>query len=76
MEIRIGVVGRIVRGDHAGCFVKVVDDAANTGGFLILVSPDPAFRSAEGSDGWVARPHLEQYFNESHWEIQWISETP
>ena len=39
-SFRVGVVGRIVAGEEAGRFLKVVDDSENTGGFLILTAAD------------------------------------
>ena len=76
MKIPIGTVGRIVRGDRAGQFVRVLDDAANTGGFLVVVSPDPRFRPGAGGDDWVeTKEDLERYFLECHWMIDWSPDT-
>lgn len=71
-DIRVGVVGRIKAGEHAGKYVKIKDDAANTGGFLIIVSPRNDF--SEGFDDWVeGRAMLEQYFAEAGWSVDWES---
>ena len=70
-EIRIGVVGKILKGDDAGSFIKVVDDSTNTGGYLVFTSSDTSFR--ESYDDWVENLNkLESYFAESRWTIQWI----
>ena len=68
---RIGVLGRIAAGEYAGWFVEVVDDAAATGGFLILVH-DAADRSGAGYDSWVGSiGDVEQYFSESGRVVEW-----
>ena len=42
MRVPINRVGKILAGDEAGRFIKVLDDSGSTGGFLILTSPSPA----------------------------------
>ena len=69
-EIIVDQVGRIVAGEQAGSYVKVIDDAANTGGFLVLTSKSSDMRS--GFDNWVAnRTALEAYFEEARWVVDW-----
>lgn len=69
---RVGVLGRITAGEDAGWFVEVVDDAAATGGFLILVH-DAADRSGVGYDSWVGSiGDVERYFSESGWVVEWL----
>jgi hypothetical protein len=71
MEIRIGEVGRITAGDDTGSYVKVVDDAANTGGYLILTASAPDM--GDGFDNWVENKDvLTRYFIESGWTIEWL----
>ena len=41
--ILIGVIGKIVSGDEAGNYIKILDDAENSGGFLILTSENISF---------------------------------
>jgi hypothetical protein len=70
-SIPIGRVGRIVQGDDVGAYVKVVDDRANSGGFLILLGSDAGFE--KGSDGWVENLEtLAAYFKESSWQVEWF----
>ena len=66
----IGRVGKIVSGDEAGLFVKVISDSDATGGFLILTSRDVHF--ASGFDDWVAdEDALERYLRDACWLIEW-----
>jgi hypothetical protein len=70
-SIKIGTTGRIRKGDDVGSFVKILDDASNTGGYLIIISADKNFN--EGYDDWVEnKASLEKYFLESNWEIDWM----
>ncbi|AXI04730.1 hypothetical protein HYN46_15005 [Aquirhabdus parva] len=69
-DILIGRVGKIISGDEQGRYIKVVDDAENTGGFLILIADDIEFRS--GYDNWVEdKDALNRYFLECEWLINW-----
>lgn len=70
--IPIDTVGRILLGDDAGSFVKVLDDSANSGGFLILQSKSETFSKGEIFDDWVEDfQSLKTYFQESKWLIEW-----
>ena len=71
-DIRIGVTGLITAGDNAGWQVGIEDDMRNTGGFLVLLSPD--FQSSpEGADDWVeSESALSSYFEESSWVVKWL----
>jgi hypothetical protein len=70
MEIRIGVVGRIVEGDQCGHYVKVVDDSENTGGLLVLTCAKPDMGKC--FDAWVeSADALHDYFTEASWLIEW-----
>lgn len=70
MEVKIGKVGRIALGDEAGSYVKVEDDAENTGGYLILTATRPDMHG--GFDNWVEnREALTRYFIESGWVVEW-----
>ena len=72
-KIPLGKVGKIVGGNETGRLVKVIDDSANTGGFLILTSKDEL--GTAWFDNWVRREEdLERYFKESRWLIEWVTE--
>jgi hypothetical protein len=69
--IPIGRPGKIVAGDEVDCFVKVVDDSKNTGGFLILTASNPDF--TDGSDNWVEdESALQRYFRDAKWLVEWL----
>ena len=69
-KIRIGVIGLVKNGEHAGSLIKVLDDSLNTGGFLILLGINRDTK--ESFDNWVENgEQLEKYFNDSGWIIEW-----
>ena len=69
-SVPIGKVGKILLGSGAVRFVKVVDDADSTGGFLILTSANPTF--VPGYDDWVQdSAALAAYFQEAGWVVDW-----
>lgn len=69
--IRINSIGKILAGDDEGAYVKIIDDSINTGGYLIIISENIQFTC--GFDDWVEdRASLEEYFNESKWNIDWL----
>lgn len=71
MELKIGNIGKIIAGDEAGSYIKIIDDHENTGGFLILTSNHLSMASA--FDNWVRNEEeLMRYFIESAWVIEWI----
>lgn len=75
MEIKIGVVGRVVEGDETGSYLKVVDDSANTGGYLVLTSANVDMSDA--FDNWVEdHESLSRYFAESRWVVNWTPNDP
>ena len=72
-NVRINVTGKILNGDNLGWYVVVQEDFENTGGYLVLVSPDQNFLSNNGCDYWVEKyGDLVDFFSESHWQIRWL----
>jgi hypothetical protein len=70
MDIKLEAVGKIVAGDEAGHYVRVVDDRRNSGGFLILTAATPDMQ--DGYDSWVEdEATLQRFFEESGWVIDW-----
>jgi hypothetical protein len=71
-EIRIGELGEILTGSEAGRFVEVVDDAENTGGYLIVTYADSE-RAPDVYDAWVESVvDVELYFEDAGWEVRWV----
>lgn len=67
----IGTVGRILAGKEVGRYVKILDDAEGTGGYLILTSDHSDFRT--GFDNWVAdKEDLASYMRDAGWKIEWM----
>ena len=70
MDIRLGEVGKIVGGQELGRYVKVIDDEASTGGFLILTASVPDMH--DGFDSWVeSTAMLQRFFEEAGWIVEW-----
>jgi hypothetical protein len=70
-DIKINMIGQIIKGDDLGRYIKIVDDIKNTGGYLILTSNEINFN--DGYDDWVFdKKCLVKYFEESNWDIKWI----
>jgi len=70
MEIRFDQVGRIVEGREVGSFVKFINDAESTGGFLILIGTGPGMKP--GFDNWVEDlASLHEFVAASQWIIEW-----
>jgi hypothetical protein len=71
MTIPVGIVGKVIAGNNAGRFVKVVDDESGSGGFLILKCSDRELTI--GFDDWVEdKDALVRYFREAKWLIEWF----
>lgn len=71
MSIRIEVLGKIINGKDKNHLVKILDDKANTGGFLILYSITNCLDDGFYDD-WVENfESLKGYFNETDWVIEW-----
>ncbi len=72
--VPIGQVGRIQRGEYAGWFVRVDDDSDNTGGLLVLLSPNPQFAGPVGFDDWCEdEAALERYFRKLDGDVDWTA---
>lgn len=68
--IKIDTIGKIVTGEDAGCWLRIEDDARNTGGYLIHISRDPDF--IDSHDCWVKdKSDLDRFFKECAWKVEW-----
>jgi len=72
-DIRLATIGRIIAGEDVGRYVEVIDDWADSGGFLILTF-DAADRSGNGHDSWVETiVDVDLYFEECGWDVEWLA---
>tara|TARA_R110001592_G_scaffold289387_1_gene558572 strand:- start:63 stop:290 length:228 start_codon:yes stop_codon:yes gene_type:complete len=72
-DIRVGKTGVVLVGENVGWQVRIEDDSANTGGFLVLTSRDFSDPSTEAFDDWVEdKVALQEYFKESGWVVKWL----
>ena len=72
--VEIGRIGTVSGSEHANHRVRVVDDVANSGGFLIYEWWDGSNGPNENHafDNWVEnREHLESYFREWGVNVEW-----
>jgi len=70
---QLNKTGRIIAGDDKDYYVRIICDKENTGGYLILTSPNLDLSS--GFDNWVETEEaLQKYIEESKWEIDWTVE--
>ena len=75
MEVRVGQLGKIIRGDELGHYVKVVREPSRTDGLLILTSADADM--TEGHDCWVENTDaLRRFFDKAHWVVDWHTQPP
>jgi len=74
--IKIGCIGKIIRGDEAGYQLSIIDDQENTGGYIISISKSFKQNSPESYDDWVPDyAALEAYFSESNWIVKWRNDS-
>ena len=72
IDIRLNTLGRIVQGENCGVFIHVIDDAENTGGYLIFSCENQKFEG-EVFDNWVENwESLQRHFAGSNWVIDWL----
>ena len=72
MMIEFKKVGKILKGDDVGQFIRVEHDPDDTGGFYIYQSTIIDFSSSDTFDSWVeTRDDLDSFFKESKWVIDW-----
>ena len=71
-EIKIETHGRILQGEDAGWDIFIKDLDQGKGSYLISVkSPD----KSKGYDRQVVNhDHLEAYFREANWKVEWLDE--
>lgn len=75
MEVPCGVVGVILNSEKAGHRIRVANDAANTGGFLVYEwwSGSDGPNDAGAFDSWVEdKASLRRFVLETGWKVQWL----
>jgi hypothetical protein len=71
--VPIGEIGRIRSGKDEGCFVQVLDDDEESGGYVIHTAADPTF-TEHAYDNWVENAVMvEQFFEEAGWDVDWTA---
>jgi hypothetical protein len=74
MQVQIGTTGSVTNTDRQGRCVRVEDDRADTGGFLVYEWWVGANGPNENAafDSWVQNEvELSQFFREAGWLVQW-----
>ena len=70
--IQANLLGRIIKGDSAGWFIKIHDDQENTGGYLVVQSKNSDF-SGDGFDNWFeTMGEVERFLKYKNWKIEWL----
>lgn len=71
MNILLDKPGKIIAGAEIGRYVKVLNDADESGGYLILTAASPDMKN-EGFDSWVGSlEEVAKYFEEAKWVVEW-----
>lgn len=73
-QVIIGKTGKIVSGDEAGKFIKILKDPENIEGVLVITSRSCEFiPNTEEFDNWsLGISDLACYIKEAEWLIEWI----
>jgi hypothetical protein len=74
-KIMLGIPGKVLNGAHPNMMIRVDDDAANTGGYLIFQWWDGSNGPNEHGafDDWVeSQAALERYFALTGWSVEWM----
>lgn len=70
--IKIGLKGVITNGRLNGWYILVQDDSENTGGYLVIQSPQISF-DGEGFDNWFeTMDEVQQFFQNNNWSVEWF----
>ncbi len=77
-EIPLGHIGRILKSkdlQQVNCYVKIVSDHEQTGGFYIFISDSyEEIKEDKALDYWVEKEEdIPLFIEEAGWKIQWLS---
>ena len=71
--IKIGSKAKIISGKNEGWYIWVQDDSENTGGYLVIQSPNIDF-SGTGYDDWFEKvDEIEKHFLFNNWVVEWFN---
>jgi hypothetical protein len=71
MDIRIGVLGRLVAGGESGRYVEVIDETASSDFYEVWTYADRN-RSPETFDNWFeSLDGIAHFFAFHGWEVDW-----
>ncbi|MGW2478065.1 hypothetical protein [Streptomyces sp. NPDC001665] len=69
--IKIGVLGKITKGDEVGRYVFIKELPDDPPSYLVLTASDAEFEIC-GGDEWVEDyPSLGEFFEEGQWIVEW-----
>jgi len=74
---KLNKIGKIIKGDNPGWFLKIKDDKEESGGFYIFQFKNRVGDNAMGEafDDWVENfSDVETYFDSDDWEVKWEEE--
>lgn len=70
--MKVGSKAKVLSGTNAGWFIWIQDDTVNTGGYLVIQSPNIEF-DGNGFDDWfLTLDEIENYFKFNNWVVEWI----
>lgn len=73
-----GQKGIIIKGEHPGWTVEIVDDTAETGGYFIFIeNPNPNSPDFMGFDWWLEHAaNIPGFIEDMNWQIDWHTTEP
>ena len=77
IDLKLNKIGKIIKGDNAGWYVKVEQDSNCTGSYYIyeFKNKNGNNKWGEAYDNWVESLNdVRGYFYESEWDILWEEE--
>ena len=68
--VKYDTIGKIIKGNNLGWFVKIVKDVEKSGGIFIYEFPE--LNGSKGFDNWLENPNdVHEFINENGWKIKW-----
>ena len=68
-DIRVDITGLITSGRWAGQTIRIDDQRAHTGGYLVIIGLDATGEQA--GDIWVEASQLDKAFDDAGWIVAW-----